>query len=74
MGSNGFDVYLVNQLICQNHEEDFFQILSTSQKVRTLKNKTEYMYILFFSNFSFMNVRYKMIGMKIINEKLLILI
>ena len=32
-------VYLVNQLICQNHEEDFFQILSaspTSQNVRTL--------------------------------------
>ena len=26
----------VNQLICQNHEEDFFQILSVSQKVRTL--------------------------------------
>ena len=35
---HGFDVYLVNQLICQNHEEDFFQILSASQKVRTLTN------------------------------------
>ena len=22
--SHGFDVYSVNQLICQNHEEDFF--------------------------------------------------
>ena len=35
----GFDVYLVNQLICQNHKEDLFQILSASQKVRTLKKK-----------------------------------
>ena len=33
--SNGFDVHLVNQLICQNHKEDFFQILSASQKIRT---------------------------------------
>ena len=23
---HGFDVYLVNQLICQNHEEDFFKL------------------------------------------------
>ena len=33
----GFDVYLVNQLICQNHEKDFFQILSASQKIWTLQ-------------------------------------
>ena len=35
-----FDVYQVNQLICQNHEEDFFQILCVSQKVRTLTEAT----------------------------------
>ena len=33
---HGFDVYYVNQLICQNHAEDFFQILCVSQKVQTL--------------------------------------
>ena len=32
----GFDVYLVNQLICQNHKKDLIEILSASQKVRTL--------------------------------------
>ena len=25
----GFDVYLVNQLICQNHKEDFFKKVQT---------------------------------------------
>ena len=33
-------VYQVNQLICRNHEEDFFQILCVSQKVRTLIKKS----------------------------------
>ena len=41
---HGFDVYLVNQLVCQNHEEDFFQILSASQKVRTLTQSSQILY------------------------------
>ena len=31
-------VLTLNQLICQNHEENFFQILCVSQKVQTLQN------------------------------------
>ena len=36
----------VNQLICQNREEDFFQILCVSQKVRTLSSCHNYFWYL----------------------------